>query len=172
MSECVVNRARSANAFSMISICILLVTACAGVQKPVKETKVDFSEFAGKWEGKYESTATGRSGQVYLDLTSTGEKATGGIIMRPEESGSASTNKMTYSDTKKQKAIPLTIDFVAAEGGKISGVVTPYFDPRFNTTMFTTFEGALEGNMMKGIFTVKIGDTGNSYTGTWWGMKK
>ncbi|MGH8548044.1 MAG: hypothetical protein ACRERU_05490 [Methylococcales bacterium] len=169
MSYCGVFRAK---AYSIMIVCSLVLNGCAGMQQPVKETKVDFSQFAGQWEGEYESTATGRSGKVYLDLTSTAANAKGGIIMHPHPKESPSQSKITYAESKKQKAIPLSIDFVEAEEGKIHGVVTPYHDPHFNSTMFTTFEGTLEGNMMKGTFTVKIGDSGNSYTGTWWGAKK
>jgi hypothetical protein len=153
-------------------VCSVLLSGCTGMQKPVKEAKVDFSQFAGRWEGEYESTATGRSGNVYLDLTSTADNAKGGIIMHPHPKESQSPGKITYAESKKQKAIPLSIDFVEAEEGKIRGVVKPYHDPHFNSTMFTTFEGILEGSMMKGTFTVNIGNTGNSYTGTWWGTKK
>lgn len=172
MSYCGLFKANPVIAGSIAVVCVLLLSGCAGMQQPVKEAKVDFSQFAGKWEGEYESTATGRTGRVYLDLTSTASNAKGGIIMRPHPKESQSPSKITYAETKRQKAIPLSIDFVEAEEGKIHGVVTPYHDPHFNSTMFTTFEGALNGNTMKGTFTVKIGDSGNSYTGTWWGVKK
>ncbi len=158
--------------YSIMIVCVLLLNGCAGMQQPVKEAKVDFSQFAGKWEGEYESTATGRTGRVYLDLTSSTQSATGGIIMQPHPKESQAPTKLTYSETKKHQVIPLSIDFVEAEQGRIRGVVTPYRDPHFNSMMFTTFEGTLEGSTMKGTFTVKIGDTGNSYTGTWWGVKK
>ncbi|MGR9108099.1 MAG: hypothetical protein ACU843_14325 [Gammaproteobacteria bacterium] len=161
------------NVFCILAVCFFALGGCAGMQQPVKEAKVDFSQFAGVWEGKYESPATKRSGQVFLELTSGEGKATGGIIMHPQESGSSGTNKLTYADIKKRKAVPLTIEFVQAQGGKIQGTVTPYPDPMFNNAMMhPTFEGKLEGNTMVGTFTVMIGDTGKSYSGTWWGTKQ
>ena len=70
------------------------------------------------------------------------------------------------------KPIRLAIDFVQAEGGTIKGDVTPYQDPRFNnSTMHTSFQGTVQGDTMKGTFTVKIGDTTDSYTGTWWAKR-
>jgi hypothetical protein len=151
----------------------LVLNGCAGIQEPVKEVKVDFSQFGGIWEGEYTSPATKRSGQVFLDLESTGEKAFGGIIMHAVESESQDANKISYSEVKSTKAIPLSIEFVQAEGGKIQGIVTPYTDPMFNNSMmYATFEGKMEGMVMLGTFAVKIGDTGRYYSGTWWATKK
>ncbi|MGR9105806.1 MAG: hypothetical protein ACU843_02645 [Gammaproteobacteria bacterium] len=143
------------------------------MQQPVKEAKVDFSQFGGIWEGEYTSPATHRSGQVFLDLEASGEKAFGGIVMHAAESGSEGTNKVSYSEAKSSKTVPLSIEFVQAEEGKIQGIVAPYQDPMFdNNTMYATFEGKMEGKVMLGTFAVKIGDTGNYYSGTWWATKK
>ena len=154
--------------------CTVLLYGCTSMPQ-VEEAKVDMELLAGKWEGEYSSTATQRSGKVFLDLTSTANNARGGIIMHPTKSERASSSmhgKITYGHQQRPKAVPLSIDFVQAEGATIKGNVTPYQDPRFNSTMYTTFEGTIEGATMKGTFTVKIGQSGNSYTGTWWATRK
>ena len=154
--------------------CTILLYGCASMSK-VGEARVDMASLAGKWEGKYTSAATGRSGEVFLDLTSTKDNAKGGIIMHPtspEHTSSAKHGKMSYGHDQRAKAVPLAIDFVQAEGGTIKGEVAPYQDPRFNnSTMHTSFQGTVQGDTMKGTFTVKVGDTGDSYTGNWWAKR-
>ena len=54
----------------------------------------------------------------------------------------------------------------------MSGEVTPHFDPRFNATVFTTFHATVTDNRMEGTFTTRIGQNGDSYTGTWWTIRK
>ena len=153
---------------------ILLIFGCTPLSK-VGEAKVDMTALAGKWEGEYSSAATRRSGKVSLDLTSTADRATGGILMHPSASEHPSMvppGKTTYAQERRPKVIPLSIDFVEAGGGQIKGDVTPYEDPLFNNeTMHTTFEGTVTGNRMQGTFTVKVGDSGDSYTGTWWATR-
>ncbi|WP_087868118.1 hypothetical protein [Bathymodiolus platifrons methanotrophic gill symbiont] len=74
----------------------------------------------------------------------------------------------TYTKTK-----PLSVEFMAIEDGKISGTVTPYADPVFaRKTVFSTYEGIVTGNRIEGTYTTRVGQNGNSFTASWWAVRK
>ena len=146
---------------------------------------VDVKKLAGKWEGEYTSSITQRSGGVSFDFTKTSSGHAQGRIIRTEYVTSTTKEKrrsthktvgpqyktVPVTKTSKQDT-PLSIDFVGLEGDKMSGEVTPHFDPRFNATVFTTFHATVTDNRMEGAFTTRIGQNGDSYTGTWWTIRK
>jgi hypothetical protein len=146
---------------------------------------VDVEKLAGKWEGEYTSSITQRSGAVIFDLTKTSSGHALGRITKTEYVTSTTKEKrgathksigpkhktVPVTKTSKQET-PLSIDFMGLEGDKISGEVTPHYDPKFNATVFTTYEATLKDNRMEGTFTTRIGQNGNSYTGSWWTIRK
>ena len=170
-------------ALLVASTCVLIIgcatksTSTAPISD-VKETGgVDINQLAGKWDGEYNSSVTQRRGAITFDLNKASGSAHGYIMMTSFDTKISSQKHgprevKHQTKTKVEKQTPLTIDFVAVKGGKVNGDVTPYFDPRFNTTIFTNFEGTLSGNRMEGTFTSRIGQTGNSYSGTWWALRK
>ena len=113
---------------------------------------VDVKKLAGKWDGEYQSSITQSSGTVSFDLTKiSSDVATGQIIKTtyatsttkekrrsPHKTGGAQFRTVPVTKTTKEKK-PLSIDFMGLEGNKISGEVTPHYDPRFNETVYTTY---------------------------------
>ena len=76
----------------------------------------------------------------------------------------SSTRRMSGGEKRK----PLNITFVKIAEGKVSGKVTPFFDPNYDSMVNTVFEGTLYGGeILEGTFTSTIADKGSSYSGTW-----
>jgi hypothetical protein len=126
-----------------------MLTACGGSQKDVevKGAETDMARLAGEWEGTYEGNESGRSGTAKFSLQLGRHTAEGEVYMG--------------GDT------PLKIQFVEVEGGKIEGTIAPYTDPNCSCEVQTTFLGTLEGDTISGMFSTKIGATGQIQTGTW-----
>ena len=159
-----------------------LMFGCASTSSTTSTAKVsgasvDVAQLSGSWEGKYISTVTQRSGVISLDLNKSTNKAVGQVLLTSTvekkktthtPKGNTKTSTVTSSQVK-----PLPVEFVAVKNGKVNGTVTPYADPRFGgQTVFTSFEGTLVGNRMEGTFTSRIGQSGNSYNGSWWAARK
>lgn len=158
-----------------------LMIGCASTSttpaiKEVSGTTFDIAQLTGTWEGNFISTVTQRSGTITLELNQEGNKEVGSILLQYQKQhpkvhapkGHNVKKTGTYTKTK-----PLSVEFIAIEGGKISGTVTPYADPiLFRKTVFTTYEGSLIGNRIEGTYTTRVGQKGNSFTGSWWAVRK
>jgi hypothetical protein len=89
---------------------------------PIEGTARDLSALAGRWEGEYESPATGRLGSIVFDLTAGADHAKGDVLMIPRGS---TTSYGPMPRTGQESPSPaatsqiLTIRFVKAEGGKV-----------------------------------------------------
>lgn len=143
----------------------------------VTGTKIDLAQLSGTWEGNFQSTVTQRSGNITLNLSRADNKAEGSILLQYQKKHkkiqAPKPHNVKKSGAMQTKTKPLSVEFIAIEGNKISGTVTPYKDPIFTgKTTFTTYEGILIGNRMEGTFTSRIGQNGNTYTGSWWAVHK
>jgi hypothetical protein len=136
---------------------ILLVTllaagaafACGGSQKDVevKGKETETAKLAGEWEGTYEGKESGRSGTVKFSIQLGMHTAEGEVFMGGET--------------------PLKVQFIEVEGGQIQGTIAPYTDPNCNCQVETSFLGIIDGDVIKGEFSTKIGATGQIQTGSW-----
>ena len=143
--------------------------------KEVSGTTFDIAQLTGTWEGNFDSTVTQRSGTITLELNQEGQREVGSILLQYQKKhpkvhapkGHNIKKTGTYTKTK-----PLSVEFIAIEDGKISGTVTPYLDPIFSRKIFSTYEGKLIGNRIEGTYTSRIGQNGNSFTGSWWAVRK
>lgn len=126
-----------------------MLTACGGSQKDVevKGAETEMAKVAGEWEGTYEGKESGRSGTAKFSLQLGRHTAEGNVYMG--------------GDT------PLKIQFVQVEGGQIQGTIAPYTDPNCQCEVETSFLGTLDGDTISGMFSTKIGATGQIQTGTW-----
>jgi len=140
----------------LVATTLLLATSpaavligCGGSQKDVemKGPESEISKVAGDWEGTYEGKESGRSGTAKFSLQLGRHTADGVIYMG--------------GDT------PLKIQFVDVENGQIQGTIEPYTDPNCSCLVETSFLGTLEGDTISGMFSTKIGATGQIQTGTW-----
>jgi hypothetical protein len=139
---------------------LLLVAACATSSSSVavEGNDLDVSLLAGKWEGTYEGTATGRKGSVGLDLTTGNRVAEGKVMM-----GSLSD---------PNNARELTITFMKVGGRVLRGSITPYTDPQCNCTVETEFTGTLTGDTISGSFASAPQGKPKQQAGTWTATRK
>ena len=137
---------------------LVLLPGCSSTPAPVpvEGAHADLSALAGRWEGEYQSPATGRLGSIVFDLTAGEDHAHGDVLMIPRGSTTP------YSRTPRTGGEPvspgptsqlLTIRFVKAEAGKVSGTLDPYWDPSCPCEVTTTFVGEVRGDEISGTFS-------------------
>jgi hypothetical protein len=61
----------------------------------------------------------------------------------------------------------LSIRFIRAEDGRVSGMLTPYWDPERACTAQATFSGKVDGASMDGTFVSTCDRGVPTYTGRW-----
>jgi hypothetical protein len=149
---------------------IVLALGCATTPAsvPVEGAAAELSALAGRWEGEYESEATGRTGSIVFDLTAGEDHAHGDVVMIPRGSSSAYRPAPRPSgEVGEHATMPelLSIRFVRAEAGKVSGTLDPYWDPDCNCEVTTTFAGEVRGEQISGTFSSMR--TAGRVFGTW-----
>jgi hypothetical protein len=146
------------------------LTACAGTPAPVpvQSAQADLARLAGRWEGEYSSSQTGRNGSIVFTLAAGRDTATGDVLMIPA-GGSASLRPAVGGSDKRsptQSAEMLTIRFVQIEGDQVRGEMDPYRAPDCDCTLTTTFTGTVHGDRIEGTF-VTLGPSGAPAKGRW-----
>jgi hypothetical protein len=61
----------------------------------------------------------------------------------------------------------LSIRFVRADDGRVSGTLTPYWDPDRSCAAHATFTGTVDGGSMSGTFVSTCDRGAPTYTGRW-----
>jgi hypothetical protein len=150
---------------------VVVFWACLPSQNPVNVFggKVDLALFEGDWEGDYFSKDTGRSGSIEFTLIAEENKAFGDVLMIPRGSKEP-YHPIGYEDkaeTDPQFPELLTISFVEVMGGKVSGELTPYWDPEMQRRMYTTFEGVLKDDTILGTFESRMEQSPIYFYGQW-----
>ena len=151
--------------------------ACATKPTPVTVTgePADKASLAGRWSGEYQSASTGRSGSIVFNLSSTGEAASGDVVMIPRGYGKAlerfdqtgATGVTGASAQNTNNSQVLTIKLVRVLGDSVSGVLDAYRDPECNCAVETTFTGRINGDAIDGTFTTRGSQSNAPQTGTW-----
>jgi len=151
--------------------------ACASKPTPVTVTgdPADKASLAGRWSGEYQSASTGRSGSIVFNLSSTGEAASGDVIMIPrgygkalerfDQTGANAVSGASSQNTNNSQV--LTIKLVKVSGDTVSGVLDAYRDPECNCAVETTFTGKLSGDAIDGTFATRGSQSNAPQTGTW-----
>ena len=131
---------------------------------PVAGSASDVAALAGRWEGEYASEATGRSGSIVFELKPGDRVARGDVYMKPRPAPAGSSELPGTTP-----AIPqiLTISFVSASGGVLTGTMDPYTDPSCDCEVRTTFVGRLSGDRIAGTFTTTPTGAAPITTGEW-----
>jgi hypothetical protein len=129
----------------------LFMAACGGSQKAVEVKGGDgeLAKLAGSWTGDYQGVESGRTGTIDFSLELGRHTAVGDIHMGAPD------------------APPLKIEFVAIDGGQVSGTIAPYTDPNCQCEVVTTFTGVGSGDSIRGRFETKVSATGEIQTGDW-----
>jgi hypothetical protein len=153
-------------------ITALLTTACASMP-PVRmeATTADYEMLAGEWRGDYTSPALGRRGSIEFKLVAGENKAFGDVVMVPQGSGRPyepqTTLEHPYQDQRTATSQVLTIFFVRASGGVITGTLDPYWDPDRNCNASTFFRGQLFDRTITGTFNTTWDCGAGQATGEW-----
>ena len=148
---------------------------CASAPRavPVSGSSEALSGLAGSWEGDYSSAATGRSGSIRFTLRSATDSAFGDVVMVP--AGASGPLVRASADERTAGARPtgvpssevLTIRFVRAEGGTVTGSLDPYKAPDCDCILTTTFTGQLRGDVIEGTFTTSGDPMAARQEGRW-----
>ena len=159
------------------SLAFLFVSCGTSEPAPVQVIGVpeDLVTLTGEWIGTYESSATGRSGNITFHLTEKPDGAHGDVLMIPKQ-------EFLYDREGRHQGLPsgnqgmtsgsglsvLSIEFVRISAGEISGKIAPYPDPEVaDATLETHFTGRIDGEWIEGTF-VTYSDRGVSpRRGTW-----
>jgi hypothetical protein len=147
---------------------LVVPLACASTPPavPIEGTPADLSALAGHWEGEYSSQATGRLGSIVFDLVAGEDHAHGDVLMIPRGSSDHYRPRTAGEGPAPAGASQLlTIRFVKAEKGKVSGTLDPYWDPDCSCEVTTTFVGRVRGDTVEGTFTSER--TAGRVFGTW-----
>jgi hypothetical protein len=142
----------------LLFVSCVTAAACVSTSAPVKVvgTPSEISALAGHWEGEYSSKATGRLGSILFDLVAGEDHAHGDVLMTPR--GSANPYRPSrrpggQGPPPAEASQILTIRFIRAEDGKVSGTLDPYWDPDCNCEVTTTFVGQVKGDTVEGTFS-------------------
>ena len=103
-----------------------LVAGCVTAPKApltLVGAEADRQALAGRWEGEYSSSVTGREGTIVFDLTATADTARGEVWMTPRRpAGSAYRGEYPpYVDATIPSEV-LTIFMVRVEGGSKASI--------------------------------------------------
>ncbi|MGH9368880.1 MAG: hypothetical protein ACRD3M_14540 [Thermoanaerobaculia bacterium] len=159
-----------------LAFAAVLAASCSSPQSPapavpVEAAKADLSALVGKWAGDYSSPDTGRIGSIVFEMKSAGSTAHGDVLMWPKGSQQLlAPSKSGQLSEEQLRTMPqvLSINFVRAEGGQISGTMDPYTDPDCRCDVRTTFTGAIQGDSISGTFSTERWDRpGTLASGVW-----
>jgi hypothetical protein len=154
MARCVF-RVRLGIAAGLLALALSPGCSSTPAAVPVEGAAADLSALTGHWEGEYESPATGRLGSIVFDLTAGEDHAHGDVLMIPGGSTKPygpAPREGTQPPSPGATSQLLSIRFVKAEAGKVSGTLDPYWDPDCNCEVTTTFLGEVRGDSISGTF--------------------
>jgi hypothetical protein len=146
------------------------LAGCAYNAPPValEGRPADLEALAGDWAGEYEGD-NGRSGSIVFKLVAGEDHAHGDVLMVAR---GASQPFAAWRDPAAEASgsnLPevLSIRFVAAEYGEISGALDPYLDPDCRCRALTRFRGRQRGDVIDGTYTLYTEGSPNPAHGTW-----
>jgi hypothetical protein len=149
------------------------VGGCAGNPAPVPvfASRADWEILSGHWSGSYSISASDRHGLIDFTLSAGNEQAAGDVVMiaegarvpyRPYPPGDPRLGPTDAPYTQL-----LTIKFVRAEQGRISGTIASYWDPDRSCQASATFLGAAQGRVIDGTFISTCEDGVRQLHGKW-----
>jgi hypothetical protein len=160
-------------AHALAALIVLVGSAGCASMPPVRldATRTDLEMLAGQWDGEYTSPALGRRGSIEFKLVAGQNQASGDVLMIPQGSGTpyqpGSFEHPPNSPGNQPPWQLLTIRFVRASGGTISGMLDPYWDPDRNCEARTVFEGNLVERRIEGTFRTTFDCGAGQASGRW-----
>jgi hypothetical protein len=160
---------------SPIAVLVLAVLATAACESqraaiPIVADPNQRSALVGEWHGQYGSPSTKRSGSIVLFLVEGEDHAHGDVLMIPAGNSEPYRPSAGSAETAALRRGPqlLTIRFVRAKEGQISGSLDPWWDPDCDCEVQTSFVGEIRGDRIVGIFTSLSGRPGVGRWTGWW----
>jgi hypothetical protein len=129
---------------------------CTLAMRPVRldAKPAEREALAGDWRGEYWMAAYDRHGTIAFKLVAAAEQATGDVLMISDRFGWPYVWMPPTTGLSSRPMEPttplLTIRFVRADRGMISGRMEPYWDPDRRCRASASFLGSLDGNVIKG----------------------
>jgi hypothetical protein len=161
----------------LILLAALLLPGCAYLPPvQLEATPADLELLAGQWNGEYESATLGRHGTIEFKLVAGEAQASGDVVMIPQGSDRPYQRSTLDHPPRGADGLPesqiLTIHFVRASGGVISGMLDPYWDPDRNCEARTIFSGSQVEWSIQGTFRTTFDCGAGEATGRWHAMRK
>jgi hypothetical protein len=146
--------------------------ACAprSQQVALQATPADREAMSGAWRGNY-TIDWRRGGTISFTLMPREDEAHGDVLMMPK--GAVRPYGRSMPDGLSPQAGPvatselLTIRFVRASDGHVTGALTPYWDPDRSCVAQATFSGTIGRGAMSGTFVSTCDRGAPTYTGRW-----
>lgn len=130
-----------------VAAAALLAIGCASSPPLVvlEADQTDLSSLVGEWHGDYGSSATGRHGSILFVLNTARDSAVGEVLMVP--AGYTAPRNAAEASEQIRRPIPqvLSIAFVYAQNGNLTGQLAPYRDPGCGCPVNTVFSGRFTG---------------------------
>jgi hypothetical protein len=155
---------------------LVLAAACAPMPTvALQATPADLETLAGEWTGEYESAALGRRGRIEFKLKADSDEAYGDVLMVPRGGRTPYQPRPTH-DEQPASTMPsselLTIRFIRASNGSLTGMLDRYWDPHRNCFANTAFKGNVGLGRVEGTFKTTFECGTGEATGTWTASKK
>lgn len=155
---------------------VIVAGGCAPMPKvALQATPADLEILAGEWKGEYESAALGRRGGIEFKLKAGTDEAYGDVLMVPQGRPSPYGRQQYYEAQPAPDLFStelLTIRFIRASNGAITGALDRYWDPDRECYANTTFNGRIGIGIIEGTFRTRFECSSGEATGTWTAMKR
>jgi hypothetical protein len=160
-----------------VSIAVLVLVALSAsaceterAAIPIAADPEQRSALVGEWHGRYESPSTKRSGSIVFFLVEGEDHAHGDVLMIPAGSSEPYRPSARSAEAVTLRRGPqlLTIRFIRATKGHISGSLDPYWDPDCDCEVQTSFVGEVRDDRIVGTFTAVSGRLGVGRSTGWW----
>jgi hypothetical protein len=133
-------------------------------------TPADLEILAGEWAGEYQSVALDRHGRIEFKLKAGTNEAHGDVLMTPR-GGRTPYQPKPYHDMPVAADMAsseiLTIKFIRASNGYVTGLLDRYWDPDRSCFASTTFRGYVGLGIVEGTFNTTFECGAGQATGTW-----
>ncbi len=121
---------------------------------PVGGDSASIAQLTGRWIGEYRGIESGRTGSIVFELKSSGDSATGDVLMDARQGGA----HIQPADSPEQHRLHATtpqmlfIRFVGVKDGKVAGQLEPYVAPDCDCVVYTVFTGFVRADTIDGTF--------------------
>ncbi len=168
---------RRALALTALALTVAL-TGCSLPMRPVRveATAVDWKALAGEWRGEFWMSAYDRHGLITFRLAVGPDGASGEVLMISDRFAWPYLRDRVDPTMKPgpfDRTQLLTILFVRAEDGSITGRIDRFRDPDRRCDAEASFRGSVDGDTIHGtVSSICVGDIRGGIIGRWTAERK